>query len=507
MRRWGTVGVLLLILVLAVATACSPFGGDNEGTSQQLVNVVRGDLALTVSGNGNIEASREARLSFGSGGRIDRIYVDEGDVVSKEKVLAKLDTSALELARTQAEVALSQAQVALTQAEIALTQAQVTRQTVEFELESALDKKDVLELALLNSQIDLRTAEHNLEETTDLYTWSDIKIAQANVDESGRYLEYTLEQLYKYLPESEEGVYPKIEEDFTKTEGYKIWQERVVHAQSRLNAAKNKLEAMTSGSDIEAVAIKKLQVEAADMAMTQAQRNLDKVAKEIVIKELQVEIAKQSIGQVRQSVEQAQQSVELARQSLKEARKQLGEATITASFDGVVASVDAEEGDTVTTANIIVHLIDPTSMELSAELDEIDMPGVKIGQKAIIDVDALPDVLFEGKVNSIYPVPIEQGGVVVYQVRIELTIPEGSGLMIGMSTDADIIINERSNVLLVPDRAIKQDSQGNPMIKVMVNEEIEERVVVTGISDGFETEIVSGLLVEGEVVVVEKRAR
>jgi macrolide-specific efflux system membrane fusion protein len=69
-----------------------------------------------------------------------------------------------------------------------------------------------------------------------------------------------------------------------------------------------------------------------------------------------------------------------------------------------------------------------------------------------------------------------------------------------MSATADIVINERSNVLLVPNRAISKDSQGNPIVEVMVNGEIERRPVVTGISDGFETEIVAGLN-EGEVVV------
>jgi macrolide-specific efflux system membrane fusion protein len=69
-----------------------------------------------------------------------------------------------------------------------------------------------------------------------------------------------------------------------------------------------------------------------------------------------------------------------------------------------------------------------------------------------------------------------------------------------MSAEADIVVAERSNVLLVPNRAVKRDSQGNPMVKVMVDEEIEERSVVVGISDDFQTEIITGLS-EGEMVV------
>ena len=79
-------------------------------------------------------------------------------------------------------------------------------------------------------------------------------------------------------------------------------------------------------------------------------------------------------------------------------------------------------------------------------------------------------------------------------------------MKIGMSATTDIILDERSNVLLVPDLAISQDSQGNPIVYVMVNEQIEQRSVVTGISDGFQTEILDGLD-EGEVVLVGRQPR
>ena len=69
-----------------------------------------------------------------------------------------------------------------------------------------------------------------------------------------------------------------------------------------------------------------------------------------------------------------------------------------------------------------------------------------------------------------------------------------------MSATVDIIIDERSNVLIVPDRAVGKDSQGRQIVKVLVDKQTEERVVVTGLSDGFDTEIISGLK-EGEVVL------
>jgi HlyD family secretion protein len=145
-------------------------------------------------------------------------------------------------------------------------------------------------------------------------------------------------------------------------------------------------------------------------------------------------------------------------------------------------------------------------MELSVELDEIDVPDVEKGQRAIIEVDALPDLSLEGEVGAIRLVPTLEAGLVLYEVEIDFDVPQDSGLRVGMSAEADIIIVERSGVLLVPDRVIQQDRQGSSIVYVMVDEHIEERSVVTGISDGFYIEIVSGLE-EGEMVVTERQER
>jgi len=475
MKIWKFTTVLLLCLALLGVTACNVLGGDEE-TSEQLIEVVRGDLLISVSGNGNIETSREAMLSFGSGGRIDKISVEEGDEVTEGDVMASLDTRTLELAETQAEVA-------LTQAQIALTQAQVAQQTAEFALENTRDAEEALELALLQAQIGVRTAEHALDETRDIYTWPEIKTAQEDVDEAEAYLEYVAERM-----------------DLASSAAQTQWAATLIYAQVRLATAEAKLDAMIQSYDTEEVAIAKLQLEAAEMAEAQAQNNLDKIAKTVALAELQVEAAKESVPL-------SIQSVDLAQQSLDETRKQLDEATIMAPFSGVVAGVYAKEDDLITAPAMapqtIVHLIDPKQIELNVEVDEIDIPQVQLNQETIITLDALPDDEFNGKVATIFPIPVLVGGVVLYNVNINLNVPENSELRVGMSATADIVIARRDNVLLVPDRAIGEDDQGNPIVRVVVDEEVQERPVVIGISDGYQTEIVDGLN-EGETVVVER---
>jgi RND family efflux transporter MFP subunit len=167
----------------------------------------------------------------------------------------------------------------------------------------------------------------------------------------------------------------------------------------------------------------------------------------------------------------------------------------------VVARVDVDEGDSVSATTTIAYFVDLTSLELEVEVDEIDIPSVKLGQRAIISIDALPGVELEGEVTFIPPMSREEPGLVLYDVKIGFDVPQGFELRGGMSATADIVIDERSSVLLVPDQAIKLNSQGNTIVLVLVNEVTQEREVVAGISDGSHTEILGGLA-EGEVIVI-----
>jgi len=475
MNKWKIVGFLLLSLILTTTFACS---GDNGNTSQQLSDVIKGDLMVTVSGSGKAAVSQEALLTFGSGGRVDKIYVKEGDIVNKDTVLASLDTSVLELAVKQAQITLAQAQVALTQADL-------SKQSAQLALDAVNDSQKTLELALLNAQIGTKTAEYSLDVAKDVYTWPDIDDAQSDVDNAKSFLDYALQGL----------------NDATTANSIDRWIATVANAQVNLTTAEAKLDAQVQGYDTEEVVIKELQLDAAQQAEAQAQKNLDDLSKQINIKEKQLNLAEQSLAQ-------AQSSVEFAEQSLQEAQKQLDEATIIAPFDGVIAGVNAKEDSMVPSPSMspqpVIYMVNLSSMEMDIQVDEIDIPDVEIGQEAIIELDALPDMAIKGTVTSIYPVPTEVGGIVLYDVKMNFDVPDASGIKVGMSASADIIINSRENVLLVPERAIYMNGKGETAVSISTNGQTEERTVVTGASDGLQTEIVSGLH-EGETIAIETR--
>lgn len=198
-------------------------------------------------------------------------------------------------------------------------------------------------------------------------------------------------------------------------------------------------------------------------------------------------------------VELKQAQVTSAQTALDEALARLENTTVVAPFDGIVSAVNVEAGDTVNAGTVIVKIVDPSDIEVSAIVDEIDVAQVQVGQKATVTLDAYSDLEISGVVSSISSFANSQSGVVSYPVTIKLTIPSGVQLREGMSATATITVQEVNNVLLVPNKAISGTSS-NPVVTVMVNGETEVRSVKLGDSNDDYTVVTSGLK-EGDVVV------
>ena len=359
-------------VVLAVGIFLFIFGaigsGDKEAPIQQPPEI---DTKITIIADGNIEASFHEKLTFGSGGRVDEISVEEGDRVNKGDVLAGLDTGALELAEARAQVALTQAQLALTGQELAVSQA----------------------------EIDVKNAEVALERAED--SWLDTKYAGKRVKQLKKYLDMLLKD------------FPEDEQDIQDT----------------------------------AVALR----EAWDLFLSVASDSTG--AKEVAAKEMELELARKSVEHTQQNLDLAKQNVNVALKSLVQASRNLEEATIVAPFDGIVARIGMKEGEFLSpaayTGTIIVELVDPRHMELTARVGELDVVKVKTGQKVMVSIDAMPGMELEGRVTFVSPVAREPVGVLLfededeeknYEIKINFDIQENLPIRAGMSATAEIVV-------------------------------------------------------------------
>ncbi|HXK09194.1 MAG TPA: efflux RND transporter periplasmic adaptor subunit [Vicinamibacteria bacterium] len=203
--------------------------------------------------------------------------------------------------------------------------------------------------------------------------------------------------------------------------------------------------------------------------------------------------------------------VEKARASLEQAESDLRYATIRSPMDGLVLSRDVEVGDAVSSilvlgsqATLVMTLGDVSEVYVLGKVDEADIGRVYMGQRARIVVESFKDKSFEGKVTKISPLGKEKDNVTTFEVRVSISNPTGE-LKTNMTANAEIILEEKKGVLIVPESAVLYDKDRKPSLEVpdpRAEGGKRKLAVKLGISNGVKTELVQGLK-EGDKVVLQ----
>ena len=214
------------------------------------------------------------------------------------------------------------------------------------------------------------------------------------------------------------------------------------------------------------------------------------------------EVLEQRVEMARASWETAKLNLKMAELSLESAELNLDKALLVAPFDGIVADVNVVEGREITAttlASSMIAVVGTTGLQMRGFIDELDIALVDVGQEVDILLDAMRDREVKGTVSFVSPIGTVRLGVVSYETIITLAGSQ-EGLKDGMSATADIIIERHRDVLLIPNRAIR-GTVDQPMVVVETGGQHEEREVSLGLTDGINTEVLSGLE-EGDKVVM-----
>jgi HlyD family secretion protein len=206
----------------------------------------------------------------------------------------------------------------------------------------------------------------------------------------------------------------------------------------------------------------------------------------------------------------AKAEVEKAKAALEQHESDLRYATITSPMDGLVLSRDVEVGDAVSSilvlgsqATLIMSLGDVSEVYVLGKVDEADIGKVFLGQRARIVVESFKDKKFEGRVTKISPMGVEKDNVTTFEVRVSIHNPTGE-LKTNMTANAEIILEEKKNVLLVPESAVLYDKDRTPSVEVpdpRAADGMHKVAVTLGISNGVKTELVQGLNAGDKVVL------
>jgi HlyD family secretion protein len=436
------VAAILLILggIIFFSTSCMGNSSSATSAENQTITVHRGNISIAVTGTGNLVLKDKNNLSFGQTGLVNdqtTAKVTEVDVVEGQTV--EQDQVLVKADTTDWQTEITQAQHNLDLKKSSLLKSQASLESSQYEL---------------NAQADVKT----LQDEIDNYN---IQLQQAQIMhiEASRY---------------------------SDSEGVSSWNKQISRLQAHIDQSKKDLadlltdpvhsKAATSGS-------------------------LTSVA-DIKTKERNVE-------QAQAQVVNAQNDLDDAQTKLNDTKNKAQE--IKAPYKGLIIRVDVSEGDIVSRSSNLIEIAQPDNFEAIIVVTERDVNYLTLGRESSVSFDALPGLSFPAKITRIAPKGSIQQGVVTYQITVELssTVPGAEKassitntitLKEGFSAVVTIPVQEKDNILIVPNKAISHQGQ-DYIVLVKTGATTETRIVKTGITDYQNTEIIEGLN-EGDQVVL-----
>src|SRR5687768_5723799 len=497
--------VVALVAMAAFVAVGFGFRSTQSSAAQYMTaRVERGNLRNTVTATGTLQAVTTVLVGSQASGTISALNVDFNSRVKKGQVIAQLDPSEAQAQVISARANLEQARASLAQARAGVLQSRAGVGNAQAQTVAAKS-------TVQNQAAGVLSARANLA------------VMKAQSDDARAFLRQQ-ESLLKA------GVIAQREYDIANT-AYKSAQARHEQAAAQLNQAMLSEQSATQ----------------AGMAQSQSQ-------------------VQQSQAQVQQSqaqVQAAEAQVQQAQAALQLAQINLQHTTITSPIDGVVVSRDVDVGQTVAASlsapTLFTIANDLTQMQVIANIDQADIGLVEQAKSVRFTVDAFPGKDFDGKIAEMRLNPVNVQNVVTYNVVINVENPEQK-LKPGMTANLTITIDERNDVLKVPNSALRftpqdatrqrsgnangaqgqgagegrgqrrQRQQGDnatggsdgdsgrrgnlapasaPVLAGQTrivwllgqNGQLDRRRITVGLSDGSATEVVDGDLKEGDMVI------
>lgn len=284
---------------------------------------------------------------------------------------------------------------------------------------------------------------------------------------------------------------------------------RVRQAELNLNSRQLDLARAKSAPRDEDIEIARANLRKATLALAAAEAayNANPTAQNDAAREIaraDLDIARANFNRVtngasKEEIEALQNAVTYAQLELENARAALAQTRLTAPFTATVTEIGVREGELVGGYTPLATIADLNTLEIVAEIDEIDVANVKVGQKVEVRLDAFPGQRFAGILTRLFPAASMQRGSTVYTAIVEFDRRDVQ-VRLGMGANLRILTVEKQGVLLVPNRALKNVGT-RKAVRIVAPGESRDVIVEIGVTDGNETEIISGVS-EGDQVLL-----
>jgi len=462
--------------------------------------VTRGAIADVVETVGQVAARNERTLSFGTvSGRVLEVLVKPGQQVPRGQPLVRIDTAEAErqLREAQAdlevaEAVLAEAQQGVASTELALAEAALkTAEAVQMSAQISLSVAEKagltpLEEAALDAQVSLQLAQNRLRQ-------QELGGGASTI----RKLEYDQGFHQRVLRDARPGQdlsatqeeLARVERELAsaraaRDDALRAAQEEVAKAQQDLDAATAALKRARAGEENP--------LAAARLAAQQAVTGVDRARK--ALDDLMA-------GGESESVQNARTLRDASLAAVENARAAIAASTLTAPFDGVVFDLFVTVDEWVDPNDEIAHMADPSELRVKANVTEMDISRLQVGQAVRVTLDAKPGEVFGGTLTTLPPRGSSENGVTVYP--IEATFESAyTDLRTGSLGNLRVVVGQKTDVLLIPAVAVRYGEQNDPYVVVKAGDGQNRQVSIKlGINDGIMVEVLSGLE-EGQTVLV-----
>jgi len=172
-------------------------------------------------------------------------------------------------------------------------------------------------------------------------------------------------------------------------------------------------------------------------------------------KQVQQGASEDELKQTLKSIDKQQLNIDKTKKDIASIKENmLPPDPIVSPIEGTVTAVSITSGEQARTGSELFGITDYQNLSVKTQVDELDIPNVKTGMKASIQLDALPDQKIEGEVSDISNEGSASNGVSLFDVTIKMNPTDG--VRVGMSAEATIIINEKQNILTLPIEAVQK---------------------------------------------------
>ncbi len=540
--------IIIILAVIITGIIGYKFFFIKEKSLYDFDTVKIGNLFQEVSATGTVVPAKKVELQFKTAGKIQNIFVKIGDEIIAGQTLIKLDARNLHIQKQQAVASLELTQAKLNQLlagespeqieifQTAVNNAEKTVKNADVSLANAVQNfEDVKALAKSNLNQNYEDAINNLNDaelksyncfnTTDLIqrTYFTANNQECiTVKENKNRMEDKLNEIQYILVAIEnESNKETIDASLATT------RQKLTDINDVLGTIRVIMESLTyrniiSSTNKTAVDICRTNINTAITSIINFQQTifLTKLTNDSNINtaETQINTAESVLDSAQGEVETTKNQLSLAKadpritdialyeMQIKEAEANLAlieskinDSILRAPINGIIIDVKSEIGEMIETGTYTVAMMGQNEFQIEADISEADIGKLDLAQPVKITLDAFPEQEILGKVLKIDPAETIIQGVVYYKITIE-SDKFNQKMKSGMTANITVVTDSRENVLIIPQRAIKQ-RQGKKIIRMEEYDGYKEVEIEIGLrgSNGM-IEVLSGLN-QGEQVI------